>query len=148
MSLANENNRIFVLTNRRASVVMRRPNMLRSNIWIDNCVRFLGSHGTTSALDNVLVALVKLFQLTEEVVIAFSLDVQNSIANCMIPYLFTTITVLSSYRSEVGDLPSKSTFNYSSHISNYMVKITARYMHQSSFFQVLAPELQLFNMLC
>lgn len=75
-----------MLKRHRVSVVMRRPNLLRTNGWISDCVEFLITHGSISALDNTIVAWVKLLQLTEEIVAAFSLDDSSNIANCEFSY--------------------------------------------------------------
>lgn len=72
--------------------------MYRSNNWIHECVEFLGIHGTSSALDNTLVAWVKLFQITEEIVVAFSYDDPGNIADLAEPRVQL---MLNGFQSQV-----------------------------------------------
>lgn len=59
--------------------------MYRTNNWINECVEFLKVHGNSSALDHILVAWVKLFQITEDIVVAFSYDDPGNIADLAEP---------------------------------------------------------------
>ncbi|CAG8983989.1 hypothetical protein HYALB_00009591 [Hymenoscyphus albidus] len=69
------------LVSTAASMSLRRPNSYRSNHWINDCIEFLGIHGSTSALDHILVAWAKLFQVCEDIVVAFSFDDLGNIAD-------------------------------------------------------------------
>jgi hypothetical protein len=46
---------------------MRRPNMLRYNSWIDECLEVLANHTNAYPLDKILVGWVKLLKITEEI---------------------------------------------------------------------------------
>ncbi|EPE30168.1 hypothetical protein GLAREA_12891 [Glarea lozoyensis ATCC 20868] len=112
------------------SVVMRRPNMLRTNKWIDNCVEFLTAQGTVSALDDTLVAWVRLLQLTEEIVASFSLDDPGNIADLAERQ---TQLMLSAYEQNLINwkekfLPSGST----------NVTLNLAYLHTQIFIHEIA----------
>ncbi|CAG8962092.1 hypothetical protein HYFRA_00005135 [Hymenoscyphus fraxineus] len=73
------------LVSTAASMSLRRPNSYRSNHWINDCIEFLGIHGSSSALDHILVAWAKLFQVCEDIVVAFSFDDLGNIADLAEP---------------------------------------------------------------
>ncbi|TVY82902.1 Transcriptional regulator WAR1 [Lachnellula suecica] len=63
------------------SMSMRRPNMLRSNSWLMECVEYVAANANPSYLDNCLVAWVRLLQITEEICTSFSFDDPGNMAN-------------------------------------------------------------------
>ncbi|TVY33373.1 Transcriptional regulator [Lachnellula subtilissima] len=63
------------------STSMRRPNMLRSNSWLKECLEYVDANANPLYLDNRLVAWVSILQITEEICTSFSLDDPGNIAN-------------------------------------------------------------------
>jgi hypothetical protein len=53
---------------------MRRPNMLRFNSWMKECVRFLENFPTATVFDKRLVARVNLQNIAEEFASSLSLE--------------------------------------------------------------------------
>jgi hypothetical protein len=53
---------------------MRRPNMLRFNSWMNDCVLFLEDLPNVTMFDKRLVARVRLMNIAEEFASSFSLD--------------------------------------------------------------------------
>lgn len=60
---------------------MRRPNMLRSNSWLKECIEYVTSNANPSYLDNCLVGWANLLQITEEICTSFSFDDPSNMAN-------------------------------------------------------------------
>lgn len=60
---------------------MRRPNMLRSNSWLKECLEYVELNATPSSLDTCLVAWVYILQITEEICTSFSFDDPGNMAN-------------------------------------------------------------------
>ncbi|TVY44845.1 Transcriptional regulator [Lachnellula occidentalis] len=63
------------------SMSMRRPNMLRSNSWLKECLEYVDANANPLYLDNCLVAWVSILQITEEICTSFSFDDPGNMAN-------------------------------------------------------------------
>ncbi|TVY15322.1 Transcriptional regulator WAR1 [Lachnellula arida] len=63
------------------SMSMRRPNMLRSNSWLRECLEYVDANANPHYLDNCLVAWVSILQITEEICTSFSFDDPGNMAN-------------------------------------------------------------------
>jgi len=71
---------------------MRRPNMLRSNSWLKECLDYVEANANPSYLDNCLVAWVNLLQITEEICSSFSYDDPGNMANIAEPRVQITLS--------------------------------------------------------
>ena len=58
----------------RVAISMRRPNMLRFNSWMNDCVLFLEDFPNVTMFDKRLVARVRLMNIAEEFASSLSLD--------------------------------------------------------------------------
>ncbi|KAH8679662.1 hypothetical protein BGZ60DRAFT_481025 [Tricladium varicosporioides] len=56
------------------SMSMRRPNMIRYNSWVHECIAFLDANGKPECMDNLLIGWVTLLQIGEEITTSFSFD--------------------------------------------------------------------------
>lgn len=60
---------------------MRRPNSLRYNNWMGECVKYLQTSPAVLPSDRNLVAWVQLLKISEEIAVAFSFEDMNNIAS-------------------------------------------------------------------
>lgn len=60
---------------------MRRPNMLRSNSWLKECLEYVDANANPLYLDNCLVAWVSILQITEQICTSFSFDDPGNMIN-------------------------------------------------------------------
>ena len=60
---------------------MRRPNMLRLNRWLSECLETLATHPAASKWDRRLVAWVKLFKITDDIGVSFSFEDPTNMPN-------------------------------------------------------------------
>ncbi|KAF4630825.1 hypothetical protein G7Y89_g7311 [Cudoniella acicularis] len=63
------------------SMSMRRPNMIRYNSWVHECVAYLDANGNPDCYDNILVNWITLLQICEEIITSFSLDDPSNTVN-------------------------------------------------------------------
>ncbi|KAH7393264.1 hypothetical protein BKA64DRAFT_82114 [Cadophora sp. MPI-SDFR-AT-0126] len=63
------------------SLSSRRPNMLRYNRWVEECLESLANNSNASQTDRYLVSWIRLIRITEEIGLAFGFEDISSMAN-------------------------------------------------------------------
>ncbi|KUJ19893.1 uncharacterized protein LY89DRAFT_579809 [Mollisia scopiformis] len=76
------------------SMSMRRPNMLRWNSWIGDCLETLERNSQASKWDHLLAAWVRILKITEEVGATFAFDDCSNMADLSEPRVQLTMTGL------------------------------------------------------
>ena len=74
------------------SMSMRRPNMLRSNKWINDCLESVANNPRASTLDGYLVQWVRIFKILEEIGLSLSFDDPSNMADLSEPIVQLKVT--------------------------------------------------------
>lgn len=85
---------VCYLISTAVSISMRRPNMLRWNSWIGDCLESLEQHPQASKHDHLLSAWVRILKITEEVGTSFAFDEPSNMADLSEPRVQLTMTAL------------------------------------------------------
>ncbi|KAG4428108.1 hypothetical protein IFR05_016411 [Cadophora sp. M221] len=88
------------------SLSSRRPNMLRFNRWVENCLDALANNPNASQMDKYLVSWVKLLKITEEIGLAFGFEDINNMATLSEPRIQIVMSglqkTLQSWKISIG----------------------------------------------
>lgn len=69
----------------RVSLSSRRPNMLRYNRWVGECLDSLANNPNASQTDKYLVSWIRLIRISEEIGLALGFEDVSSMANLSEP---------------------------------------------------------------
>ena len=80
-------------------MILRRPNMLRHNSWIDSCTETLARNPNPHPLDGTLLGWVRLMKITESIHTSISFDDFGNLAKLSDP---RTQLLVSGFEKELA----------------------------------------------
>ncbi len=86
--------------NNSVALIMRRPNMLRYNTWISECVEYLQNSSAAAPSDKRLAAWVQLLSILEEIATSFSFEDLTKIAKIAHPQ---TLCMLKEFEKRLSE---------------------------------------------